>query len=263
MSMGSKAFENPLISHARMRTMYRAMVETRARAPRLGRNRRLPRGLEACWVGTAIGLEPADLTSDQRGTAALQYIRDAGQRTKDKGPAASSLRALEDRPLAVAETSSERLLCAIGAALALRTFGKGAVMAYIARDDLKRAEWLRLLAIATRGDRNGTLPLVLVVTPARTASASDLGSLAVTAGKSLGRRLPVLPVDASDAVALYRAAQESLGRARTTGGAAVLECIRSGSDPIRLLGEQLIAKRICTSPWCTRVSPSLRPARVT
>lgn len=254
--MGSKAFENPLISHARMRAMYRAMVEMRALASRLGPTCRLPRNLEACWVGTAIGLEPTDLTSDQRGTAAVQYIRAAGQRTLDKGPAASALKALGDRPLAVAESASERLLCAIGAALALRTFGKGAGMAYVARDDLKRAEWLRILAIATRGDCNGTLPLVLVVTPGRTAPGFDLSSLAVMAGKSLGRRLPVLPVDASDAVALYRAAQESLGRARTTGGAVVLECVRTGSDPIRLLGEQLVAKRICTPTWCMRVSQS-------
>jgi hypothetical protein len=254
MAMGSKAFENPLISNARMRAMYRAMVELSALAPSLGRNRRLPRGLEACWVGTAIGLEPSDLTSDERGTAPLQYIRDAGQRPRDSGPAVSSLRSLDDRSLPLAKSASERLLCAIGAAQALRTVGQSAVMTYLAGDDLKRSDWLRLLAMATLGDLSGTLPLVLVVTPGRSAATFDLGDVAAKAGKSLGRRLPVLPVDASDAVALYRAAQESLGRARTTGGAVVLECIRTGADPIRLLGEQLVSKKICTSAWCARVS---------
>src|SRR5665213_4086017 len=104
MATGSKAFENPLISHARMRAMYRALVETRALAPRLGRARRLPRGLEACWVGTAIALEPGDLTSDQRGTAAIQHIRNVGQRATDSGPRPSVLKHLDDRPMAVSYT---------------------------------------------------------------------------------------------------------------------------------------------------------------
>lgn len=242
-----------------MRAMYRALVETRSLAPRLGRERRLPRGLEACWVGTAIGLHPGDLTSDQRGNAAIEHIRNVGQRVSDSAPRPSTLKHLEHRPMPVAESSFERLLCAAGAAMALRTCGQGVVVAYAASSDLTRAEWTRLLALVTRGDVNSALPMVIVVTPDRTSAKLDLGKLAVSAGQALGRRLPMLPVDAGDAVALYRAAQESIGRARTTGGAVVIGCVPSSADPIRLLGEQLIARRICTAAWCVRVVQSFKP----
>lgn len=262
MPTGSKAFENPLISHARMRAMYRAMVEIRGLAPVLGRERRLPLKLEACWVGTAIGLEPGDLTSERRGDTALQHIRTVAQRATDSSAPRKVAKHLSGFALPVSESGFERLLCAAGAAMALRCSGKGVVLAYAAAGDLSRKEWSRLLAVYARADAQGALPLVLVITAEAGASAFNIDRLAAAAARkspgSSGRRLPVLPVEAADAVALYRAAQESIGRARVTGAATLIECVPTRVDPVRMLGDQLIAKKICTAGWCARVLNTTR-----
>ena len=261
MATASEAFENPLIGNARMRAMYRALVECKVLAPHWGRARRLPNKLEACWVGTAIGLEPGDLTSDRRGDAALLHIRSVARLTTDGGPPRNTVKQLSEPAPPVLELGFERLLCAAGAAMALRSSGNGVVLAYAAADELSRSEWSRLLAVYTRADSQGVLPLVQVILPAAKASDFDPEKAALRAARTTksasARRIPVLPVDAADAVALYRAAQESIGRARATGRAVVIECVSSKSDPIDSLRQQLIAKRIGTAAWCDRVLSSL------
>ena len=78
--MGSKAFESPLIGHARMRALYRALVEARG----LGRGRAAglawPRGFEACLAGTAIDLKDGDLVSAGAGTWLIDHVRRVGAR---------------------------------------------------------------------------------------------------------------------------------------------------------------------------------------
>lgn len=237
--------------------MYRALVEIRDLGAALGRGHRLPHKLEACWVGTAIGLESGDLTSERRGDAALQHIRRVAQRTRDVSAPRTTGKPVSGPALPVSESGFERLLCAGGAAMALRSSGTGVVLAYAAPGELSRAEWNRLLAVYARADSQGLLPLVLVITPDVRTSTFDADKLAATAARNsnraTGRRLPVLPVEAADTVALYRAAQESIGRARITGAATLIDCVPTRTDPIRMLGDQLIAKKICTSGWRARV----------
>ncbi len=259
--MGSKAFENPLMSHARMRALYRALVETNVLGRRAGRRAALPKKLEACWVATAIDLRPEDLTNDVSPAWIVNHIRAVGTREGGKAATTAEIkRALRElqRPDAAGLkhlSSMERMLCAVGSAAALRAAGNRAVaMAYVGRGELSANEWKRLLAIADEGN----LPLVIMATP-EIGSKSDVDVSGIgMRGKF--RNVPVIPVDAGDTLALYRVTQESIGRARADSMAAVIEGIDCGSDPVRMLAGQLVKKQICTERWVSDVEPAFRAA---
>ena len=246
MAMGSKAFESPLISHARMRAMYRALVETRL----LSKRGIFAKGMEACWVGTAIDLHPGDLTSQSGGSALLEHILRLGTREAARAANASDLKktlrelnAEKTKGQAFAGSVLERMLCAVGQAMAVRSAAaKGVVIAYVGADELKPAEWKRVFAAAA-----ADLPLIFVCLPGKPI---DLDKAAGT--------LPVIPVDAGDAVALYRVAQESIGRARAEGGVAIIECVAMGVDPVKMMAGQLVKKGICTQAWVDGVEISFR-----
>lgn len=241
--MSGKAFESPLISHMRMRALYRALLEMRLLAPSLGRSARLPRGLEACWVATAIDLQFGDLTSDTRGTALSDYVRGVGQRA-NAGPARSAevRKVLEATRKSFAGSPADRLLFASGSAMAIKVSGKlSVVMAYVTRSEMSPYDWRRVLRIAGDAD----LPLIIV-------SVDNVVNLPT------GIRLPVIPVDGGDAVAIYRVAQECILRARSEGRAAVIQCMQTAADPITTLGEQLLAKRVCTDRWLAGISEPFR-----
>jgi acetoin:2,6-dichlorophenolindophenol oxidoreductase subunit alpha len=74
-------------------------------------------------------------------------------------------------------------------------------------------------------------------------------------------------VDAGDAVALYRAAQESLGRTRGGDGPVLLECVefpvkgRSGNLPVDALVQMkkfLLGRKVCTEAWLKGAGDGLR-----
>lgn len=255
--MAAKAYENPLIPNLRMRAMFRALVETRLLSQRASKTRNavhlIPRGQEACWVGPLIDLKAHDLTSLPRATWLASHIRSVGSRS---GAAAlsgkQSVKAMEAFTAEKATRSNvsplDRLLCAVGMAIALKQAAPQAVaMVYAGAGDLSASAWKHLFEVASQGD----LPLVIVATPDQ--KPVDFSQVV----KRMGiKTLPVIPVDAADAVALYRVAQETLVRARADGGVAVIECIDCGSDPIATLAAQLVAKRIATQGWVDTVANS-------
>jgi TPP-dependent pyruvate/acetoin dehydrogenase alpha subunit len=69
-------------------------------------------------------------------------------------------------------------------------------------------------------------------------------------------------VDADDAVAIYRVAQESIGRARIGGGPALIECVpfdvrgagkrAAASDGIAGLESYLVQRKVVTKVWMER-----------
>ena len=257
--MGSKAFESPLISHARMRAMFRALVETRLLSERAAKTRNaihlLPRGLEACWVGPVIDLKPGDLTSLPRATWLADHIRAVGSRETASAASLSEVRkALKafaaERSIRLTRPPLDRMLLSAGMAIALKSAApKAVVTTYVGAADLGRAEWAHFLSAAAEGD----LPLIVVATPG--PKPVDISDVVKRMGVNT---IPVVPVDAADAVALYRVAQETLVRARADGGIAIIECIDCGSDPIAILGAQLIKKKICTERWVAAVEPAFR-----
>ncbi len=237
------SYENPLIPHARMRALYRALVELRLLRDHLPKGERVPKGLEACWAATALDLREGDLTSDAGADALPGYLRDIATRTGSGAPRAGALESLTaatSKPFAGSAT--DRLLCAIGAAMALKSADNKAVaVAYARQGELDAADWKRILRVAAVGD----LPLVVV------AAAAD--ELPVSS-----RMVPVIPVDAADAVAIYRVTQESLVRARAEGGVVVIECVKTGLDPVKVLAGQLHAKGIATPAWTAAVETRMR-----
>ena len=259
MAMGSKAFESPLISHARMRAMYRALVEMRGLSQQ--RKDRSYRGVEACWAGSAIDLKDGDLTSDAGGSndaAMLEYVRAVGRRPAGSAVKASEIRRVLKRLARVkAEafpgSAAERMLCAAGSAMALKAAGaQGVAMAYAGRGEMTAAEWRRLLAVMSQEG----LPLVVVVLPGG-GSTGDLDAIAHKASARPELAVPVIPVDAGDVVAIYRVAQETIVRARAGGGAAVIEGVACGTDAVKLMGAHLVRKRICTQAWVNGVETHL------
>ena len=252
----SKSYENPLLGHARMRAMFRALVETRALSEKAGTKRGLPRKLEACWVGTAIDLRTADVASGLRAGAYGAFITADAARKADRAATKVEFRRAAEQMAAARPfpgTAVDTVCCAVGQAMALRAAeGKHLVVVYAETEGLTAAEWKRVLAVAGEG----ALPLVVVAVPTvRTAATVDLSGLAK---KVAGAKIPVIPVDAGDAVALYRVMQETCVRARADGGVAVIECVRFGTDPVRLLSDQLRKKGICTEGWIGKVEEGAR-----
>jgi hypothetical protein len=258
--MGSKAFENPLMSHVRMRAMYRALVETRVLGQRAGKGSAVPKGLEACWVATAIDLRSDDLASGDYSGWITDSIRSVGQREGAKAATTAEIKralsAMEGGATVPKSLSAiERMLFAMGSGMALRAAGNRAVViAYVGRNDLSANEWKRLLAIGNEGN----LPMVVVATPEfRAKRETDVGAIG---SRMKFRNVPVIPVDAGDTLALYRVTQESIVRARADNMVAVIECIHCGSDPMRMLAAQLVKKQICTEHWVNGVEAAFRAA---
>ncbi len=247
-----------------MRTLYRTLVEVRA----LGRRRDVPallRNFEACWVASLIDLNIDDLVSDAHLGNLPVYIRSAGLRAAARGPSISQLRAAlggaagkrtnSTPPHVQAVPDSDRLLGAAGMALAAKSLKSGsAVLAFAQQADLSAIDWGRLLALC--GTHAPPLVLVLLgAVPQRSSRPIELQRIASKAG--LPGAPPSIQVDAGDAVALYRVAQESLLRVRTGGGPVVVECVPSRLDPIALLGRQLLARGICTRAWLASVDTTV------
>lgn len=258
MAMGSKAFESPLISHVRMRAMYRALAEVRMLAERA--KVRSLRGVEACWVGTAIDLKDGDLTSDAgaaQQAVLLEHVRAVGRR--EAGSAATApelkrvLRRLREAKVEPFPGSAyDRMLCAVGAGMALKAAGaQGVALAYAGLADLTGAEWKRALTVMGQEG----LPLVVMALPGE--CKVDLEAVAAKAAGSVDAAVPVIPVDAGDAVAIYRVTQETMVRARAGGGAAVILGVNCGTSAVKLLGTQLVRKGICTERWVDGVEPHL------
>jgi TPP-dependent pyruvate/acetoin dehydrogenase alpha subunit len=70
-------------------------------------------------------------------------------------------------------------------------------------------------------------------------------------------KVPVICVDASDAVAVYRVAHESITRARGGGGPTIMECAAwpddSAPDPLAKLERYLAGKKLFRSDWKQRL----------
>ncbi len=250
--MSTKAYENPLIPNKRLREMYIAMVEMRLLGKHLASGRSkpaIPAGREALWTATAIGLRDAlgDLVSEPGVGPALDVALGASLKKIAAGKSAVS-----PHRLAVLGPAAESVQLALGAGLALKAAAqKNVLLVYLDQSDLPRATWRSVLATALAGE----LPIVFVVS-ADSKAAFDLAAF------STARGVPGIAVDASDAIALYRVAQESIGRARAAGGPALIAAVpfqfgpakKKLANPVALLGGQLLRRKVATEAWLASVS---------
>jgi acetoin:2,6-dichlorophenolindophenol oxidoreductase subunit alpha len=276
-------YENPLVPNGKLRQMYVAMAEARALEEHVaGLQRRVKgtkgrrrvdsiRGQEACRVSTAIDLGPGDLVSDSQvgvvmdllaGTKVSSLLRRVAELHSGKKAKDSKLNGASGQMLPWIDDAGERLRMAMGAALSFKTLGRAnVVVAYVRHGDVAKGVWRKLLELAGKLE----LPVIFVVLPSVKGERRD-GMKNVSA-KTARWGVPGIPVDAGDAVALYRVAQESLGRTRGGDGPVLIECVAhrmEGSvgdapgDPLVQMKEFLLGRKVCTKAWLERAGEGLR-----
>jgi len=262
----SNDYENPLMPNGRLRQMYAAMLRLRMLAGRIGSQPRRaaasPVGMEACLVAPAIDLEAEDLICDTLEGGAIDFLRGrsaeqvltSGRRLRSSGTLAECGAATR---LIAATGGTERLWMAAGAAAALkasslRTQAKdGAVLVcYARRSDAQPSSWARVLQQVSAQK----LPLLFILLPEHGPQGSRTGRMSAIALRS---RVPGIPVDQDDAVAIYRVAQEAIGHARIGGGGALIECVRYAiegqkqqpADAIQILAEYMLHRKVGDKRW--------------
>jgi TPP-dependent pyruvate/acetoin dehydrogenase alpha subunit len=279
----SKPFENPLIPNKKLRQLFVAMVEMRVldehiagvqRGAKARRRLDSIRGEEACRVSMAIELAEGDLVSDAQVGVTMRLLAGAkvGSLLSDVAKFNSSAKRPETavaeddgvgRQLPWMENVGDRLRMAMGAALSFKTLKRpGVVAAFVREGEVSSRAWRQILTLASKFE----LPIIFVVLPGESGEKkkrNKAGALCTTA-RSCG--VPGIPVDASDAVALYRVAQESLGRMRGGDGAVLVECVtfpakeklRSAvADPLVQMKEFLLGRKVCSEAWLDRAGDAL------
>jgi TPP-dependent pyruvate/acetoin dehydrogenase alpha subunit len=276
-------YENPLVPNAKLRQMYVAMAEARVLDEHIGAvqrrvkgakgRRRLGsiRGQEACRVSTAIDLGPGDLVSDSQVGVVMDLL--AGARVNSLLKRLAELRSGKKAKgarlgrasawlLPWIDGADERLRLAMGAALSFKTLGRAnIVVAYVRHGEVGKGDWRKMLGLAGKLE----LPVIFVVLPAVKGEKAD--GMANVSARTAQWGVPGIPVDAGDAVALYRVAQESLGRTRAGDGPVVIECLayRAGGsggsapvDPLEQMKGFLLGRKVCTEAWLERARDGMR-----
>jgi TPP-dependent pyruvate/acetoin dehydrogenase alpha subunit len=256
------AWENPLMPSATLRQIYSAMLRLRMLSEHAGRshsNRKAAAsllGLEACLVSPVVDLGPEDLVCDPLEIRSVDVLRvdsrNGGRRVSV--PAAHTVFATQ---VPAVDSGPERLWAAAGAAATLRARAlrsgtrEGAVMiCYVKPSDASPAVWARVLAHVSAN----RLPLLLVVLPQSKLQQSRDAKMSRLAVR---HRIPGMPVDQHDAVALYRVAQEAIGHARLGGGGALIECVRysiagqkqTAPNPVADLGQYMLSRGAADRRW--------------
>ncbi len=273
----TKKHENPLVPNSKLRQMFVAMAEARAldehiaglqKGVKARKKLGSTRGQEACRVSTAIDLGPGDLVSDSQVGVVMELIAGAkvasllksvneihsGEKAKRVNPPETS-----GRLLPWIDDAEERLRMAMGAALSFKTLGQAnVVVAYVRSGEVAKEGWRRILELAARLE----LPVIFVILP--TLKGERKGGSGDLHRKSARWGVPGIPVDAGDAVALYRVAQESLGRTRGGDGPVLIECVayrgESGQgsiDPLEQMKEFLLGGKVGTKAWLNGASNRL------
>jgi hypothetical protein len=233
---GGKAGEHPLMSNRTLRAMYTGMVQARGLAGEgstRGRERRAAIDDVACWASVLVGVGEGDLVFGCRPDGVVGRLAGGSE-----GP--------------VIPGGVERLYAAVGAAAGLRGGRQGRVVtAFFERHEAGGAKWAKALKVGAE------MPLVLVVLPRWKGTDGD----ADLCRESRGARVPGIAVDGRDAIALYRVASESLGRARAGGGAALIAAVefrvggrgsKPEADAVVEFAAALERRGVATRVWLAR-----------
>ncbi len=216
--------ENPLLPHAELRALLAltkrctTLEAAAAEKPGVKRSRRSKRhaSREAVLAATTLQLEPGDL-----------LVAEPGDPTASELAPASPGKKAHTSPLPAAHSKgASRLLLATAMAAALQETGTKRIALLFTQAGTADPAWQAALAWS----QERLLPLVFVCTDASGPAiftAKSKCSPALLQWENVSRltaklKLPVLTIDGEDAVAMYRAAQEAILRARSGGGPAVL-----------------------------------------
>lgn len=269
--------ENPLVPNKKLRQIYKAMAEARLLDEHIARLQRGVKarkrlastyGQEACRISTAIELGPGDLVSDAQVGVAMDLLLGAkveavlaklnGLVSKDE----AARNPVVERQLPWVEDVIDRLKIAMGAALAAKTQKrKNIVVAYVHHREASGKQWRQVLTLAAELE----LPIIFVILPQGADRKGDGAANLHTKSQAWG--VPGMPVDASDAVALYRVSQESIGRTRGGGGPVLIECIsyrlkgaggNAEADPMLQMKDFLLERKVCDEAWLDRAGAALQ-----
>lgn len=240
-----------LISNARLWEMYAAMMKCRMTAEAAKGAYAACMGWEAAAAAVTVDLHAEDALSTTTPSALAAVVKGASAAAMARGKATEK-DLLQNRILPHAASDAERLRVACGVALAekLRKSGR-VVAAFLSHEEGTRAGTREALKFCCTHE----LPMVLVDlhatnTQATLADGKEKEALAYFAGG-----VPVIAVDGSDAVGVYRVASEALARARQDRGPTVIECLgpahaamrawqSENHDPLQAMELYLERKRI-------------------
>jgi TPP-dependent pyruvate/acetoin dehydrogenase alpha subunit len=228
-----------LISDQKLQQLYTTMLKCRILDSHAGslHGGASWKGLEAAAVGTAIDLRAEDAIVFSSGAAVASFLKDVPLHSIFAASHKRSSHGVKKRQknVATAAASAQGTL-ATGIAYAHNTGSKGSVTVAFLSGNPASSEAGRA-ALQFAGAHK--LPIIYVYREE-----------AVDAAQMYSYGFPVIPVDGSDVVAVYRVAYECTIRAREGGGPSVIACAfvsksRSGAktqDPIRNMEEYLSAK---------------------
>lgn len=236
--------ENPLLPHRKLRELSALMHRARA----LDRKQKSDTMREALLAATLMQLLPGDLLSAADGDATAGSLAPPAKKP-GCGSAIGGL-AIEARlPLSAAAARGLQAAGAEGLVLALTNAGT------------PEPGWIPALEWAQQAQ----LPLILACADATNGGRTRLGKqrepvLDFVSMSRLAKRIkiPVLTVDGEDAVAVYRVMQETVLRARQSGGPAVLWAVMTparsitnlpaSSQPLARLRSYMAARKISLKP---------------
>lgn len=264
--------ENPLVPHRLLRQMFAAMLELQLVSRHAGRERRKAAGsdvggFEAALTAVLLGLKPGDMVLDATGSPAVEHLLETTlpdllvSKAAAVSRAGTGVPALPLTRLPFLADGEKRLSFALGAAACARAAGRHqAVVAYAGHREIGKSEWRWALTHAAQHE----LPVLFVVLP-RQAENGGNGHRGVS---ELARKsgVPGIPVDGWDSIALYRVAQESLGRIRGGDGPVVMECVsyklpgkqqKEASDPVTKLKQHLLETGIAEAAWMTELATDI------
>ncbi len=255
------SYENPLIPNARLKQIYLAMVRARLLGRALPAKRRgdWAAGMEACVVSTSVGLGPQDFVSDAVAGGVMDFLRggrlasvlsvEASGRGGVSADCGAALR------LPAVAGGAERLWTVVGVASALKAAAKsGVVVAYVRPGEVSAVVWRRVLGFAAQEK----LPILFAVMPPARGDARRPGAACAVAHDC---GVPGIAVDGDDAVAIYRVAQESIGRGRIGDGAVVMECVpfvvsgtknKPANDGVAGMERYMLRRGVVTQVWMER-----------
>jgi pyruvate dehydrogenase E1 component alpha subunit len=220
-----------IISNEKLRQLYISMVkcrllEERLRARASQGSLDALTGHEAAAVGVLAGLLPEDAVAAAPGNLIVRFLQNEIQ-----GKALEELLARGAEP-----DFATQLKLTFRAAQANKTAKNGKIATVFSNwdngfpaEDLKRASAHQL-------------PVLFV----------SLTSVLSEAGGGQGYDVPVIPVDGSDVVAVYRVATESITHARKGNGPTRIECVflpSEAHDPILKMEAYLTRKGLFREEW--------------
>jgi TPP-dependent pyruvate/acetoin dehydrogenase alpha subunit len=273
--------ENPLISSKKLRQIYLAMLETRMleehrvllqQGHKAKRRQNSTYGQEACLVSTAIELGPEDMVSDPSAGVVMDLILgaepDSLLRHVASGTKAKKRKRLPcenetaKRRFPLISDVEDRLRMAMGAALTFKMLKQtNIVLAYVRHQEMGGGDWRRVLTLAAELE----LAIIFVVLPRIPEQKTQREGVPLCQ-KTRSCGVPGIPVDSSDAVALYRVAQESIGRTRGGDGPVLIECVTYGveggvssfEDPLAQMRRSLLSRKACTQSWIDHAGDAFR-----